>query len=82
MDISQLLIYLVLVIQVVLVATTFYFYLSNKLRLFLLLCLGFVALLAVTVLRIALPDVDTGLYVNLLEATAGLFFLSGVLSTI
>ncbi len=82
MDIPQILIYLALVIQVALVVVTFAFYLRNKLRLFLLLGLGFFALLVATALPVALPGVDTALYVNLLEAGAGLFFLAGVLSTI
>jgi hypothetical protein len=67
---------------VVLVVVTFAFYLRNKLRLFLLLGLGFVALLVATALPVLLPGTDTTLYVNLLLAGAGLFFLAGVLSTI
>lgn len=82
MEISQMLIYLVLAIQVVLVIVTVYFYVRNKLRLFIFLSLGFLALLVATVLSIAMGDTDTSLYVNLLEAAAGLFFLAGVLSTI
>ncbi len=82
MDIPQTLIYLALLVQVVLVVVTFAFYLRNKLRLFLLLGLGFVALLVATALPVLLPGVDTALYVNLLLAGPGLFFLAGVLSTI
>jgi hypothetical protein len=82
MDIPQTLIYLALVIQVALVVVTSVLYLRNKLRLFLLLCLGFFALLVATALPVALPGTDTALYVNLLEAVTGLFFLAGVLSTI
>jgi hypothetical protein len=82
MDIPQILIYLALVVQVALVVVTFALYLRNKLRLFLLLGLGFFALLVATALPVVLPGVDTALYVNLLEAGAGLFFLAGVLSTI
>jgi uncharacterized membrane protein len=82
MDIPQMLIYLALLVQVVLVVVTFAFYLRNKLRLFLLLTLGFFALLVATALPVLLPGVDTALYVNLLLAGAGLFFLAGVLSTI
>jgi hypothetical protein len=82
MDIPQILVYLALVIQVALVVVTFVFYLRNKLRLFLLLGLGFFALLVATALPVVLPGTDTALYVNLLEAGAGLFFLAGVLSTI
>jgi hypothetical protein len=82
MDIPQMLIYLALVIQVALVVVTFVLYLRNKLRLFLLLGLGFFALLVATALPVVLPGTDTALYVNLLEAGAGLFLLAGVLSTI
>jgi hypothetical protein len=82
MDIPQMLIYLALVIQVALVVVTFVLYLRNKLRLFLLLGLGFIALLAATALSVALSGTDVALYVNLLEAGAGLFFLAGILSTI
>jgi len=46
------------------------------------LSLGFFALLVATALPVLLPGVDTALYVNLLLAGAGLFFLAGVLSTI
>ena len=77
-----MLIYLALIVQVVLVVVTFYFYARNRLRLFLLLGLGFFALLVATALPVGLPDVDTALYANLLEAVAGLFFLAGVLSTV
>lgn len=82
MDIPEMLIYLALVIQVALVVVTFVLYLRNKLRLFLLLGLGFFALLVATALPVALPGTDMALYVNLLEAGAGLFFLAGILSTI
>lgn len=82
MEIPEMLIYLALVVQAVLVVVTFVFYLRNKLRLFLLLGLGFFALLVATALPVALPGVDMALYVNLLEAGAGLFFLAGILSTI
>jgi predicted membrane channel-forming protein YqfA (hemolysin III family) len=82
MDIADMLIYLALAVQAVLVVATFILYTRNKLRLFLLLCLGFLALLVATALPVALPGVDTALYVNLLEAGAGLFFLAGVLSTV
>jgi NAD/NADP transhydrogenase beta subunit len=81
METSQMLIYLVIVIQVLLVVTTIYFYLSHKLRLFIFLGLGFIALLAASVVQAALSGTDTGVYVSLLQAGAGLFFLSGVLST-
>jgi len=82
MEIADMLIYLALVVQAVLVVVTLFLYLRNKLRLFLLLGLGFLALLAAIALPVALPGVDTALYVNLLEAGAGLFFLAGVLSTV
>lgn len=82
MDIPQTLIYLALIIQVVLVITTFVFYLRNKFRLFLLLSLGFFALLVAMGLPVVLPGVDMALYVSLLEVGACLFFLAGVLSTI
>jgi len=77
-----MLIYLALAVQVVLVVVTIAFYLRNRLRLFLLLGLGFFALLVATALPVAMPGTDSALYVNLLEAVAGLFFLAGVLSTI
>ncbi len=77
-----MLIYLALVVQAVLVVVTLFLYLRNKLRLFLFLSLGFFALLVALALPVALPGVDTALYVNLLEAGAGLFFLAGVLSTV
>ena len=81
MDFAQALIYLVLVVQALLVVVTVYFYFRNKLRLFVFLGLGFLALLIATVLQVAL-DADVTLYVNLLEAAAGLLFLAGVLSTV
>jgi len=81
MDFAQALIYLVLVVQALLVVVTVYFYFRNKLRLFAFLGLGFLALLIATLLQVAL-NVDVTLYVNLLEAAAGLLFLAGVLSTV
>ncbi len=82
MDIADMLIYLAIVVQAVLVVVTIVLYSRNKLRLFLFLSLGFFALLVALALPVALPGVDTALYVNLLEAGAGLFFLAGVLSTV
>ncbi len=82
MDLAALLIYFVILVQVVLVVTTFYLYMGNRLRLFLYLGLGFLALLIMSILQVMLPGTDAGLYTNLLLAGAGLFFLSGILSAV
>lgn len=82
MDLAALLIYFVILVQVVLVVTTFYLYVGNRLRLFFYIGLGFLALLILSVLQVMLPAADSGLYTNLLEAGAGLFFLSGILSAV
>ena len=82
MDLAALLIYFVILVQVVLVVTTFYLYMGNRLRLFLYIGLGFLALLIMSILQVMLPGTDTGLYTNLLQAGAGLLFLSGILSAV
>ena len=82
MDLAALLIYFVILVQVVLVVTTFYMYMGNRLRLFLYMGLGFLALLIISVLQVMLPGTDAGMYTNLLTAGAGLFFLAGILSAV
>lgn len=82
MEVSQTLFYAALLLQVLLVVITIYLYYRNRLRLFLFLSLGFLALLAASLLSLAMPDVDTSLYTNLLQAGAMLFFVAGVLSTV
>ena len=82
MDLAPLLIYLVILVQVLLVVTTFYLYMGNRLRLFLYLGLGFLVLLITSILQVMLSGTDAGIYTNLLLAGAGLFFLAGILSAV
>jgi len=82
MDLAPLLIYFVILVQVLLVVTTFYLYMGNRLRLFLYLGLGFLALLITSILQVMLQGTDAGIFSNLLLAGAGLFFLAGILSAV
>lgn len=82
MEISQVLIFVVIFIQVILVVTTLYYYMKNRLRLFFYMGLGFLALLVVSLIQAVLGGADTSAYVSLLEAGAGLFFIAGVLSAV
>ena len=82
MDLAPLLIYMVILVQVLLVVTTFYLYMGNRLRLFVYLGLGFLALLITSILQVMLSGTDAGIYANLLLAGAGLFFLAGILSAV
>ncbi|HMK45875.1 MAG TPA: hypothetical protein VK436_04565 [Methanocella sp.] len=82
MDLAQLLICLVILLQMALLIATFYMYVGNRLRLFFYLGLGFLALLMASVLQVALSGSNTELYIGLLEVGAGLFLISGILSTV
>ncbi len=82
MDLAPLLIYFVILVQVLLVVTTFYLYMGNRLRLFLYLGLGFLTLLITSILQVMLQGTDAGIFSNLLLAGAGLFFLAGILSAV
>ena len=82
MDVAQLLICLVILLQVALLIATFYMYVGNRLRLFFYLGLGFLALLFASVLQVTLSGSGMELYIGLLEVGAGLFLISGILSTV
>lgn len=82
MVISEILVYLVIAIQILLIMLTIYFYSSYKLRIFLFIGLGFIALLMASLIPIVLSDIDTGIYTTLLNVGAGLFFLTGTLTAV
>jgi NAD/NADP transhydrogenase beta subunit len=80
MEISQILVHLVMVIYILLVLLALYFYSSTKLRIFKFLGLGFFAMALASIIQIVVSGVDTGVYVSLLNAGAGLFFATGALT--
>ncbi|MCD1294772.1 hypothetical protein CUJ83_07140 [Methanocella sp. CWC-04] len=82
MEITQVMLYAVIAIQAVLVLLSIYFYSSYKLRMFIFMGLGFLALLISSVIPLFLTGTDTGIYSLLLQAGAGLFFATGILTAV
>ena len=81
MEITQLLVYAVIAIELVLVLVSLYLYSSHKIRIFLFLSFGFLGLL----LASAVSTLISGNTDNLscvLDIAAGLFFLTGILTAV
>jgi RsiW-degrading membrane proteinase PrsW (M82 family) len=81
MDITQTLALVVIAVEVVLILISLYLYNSLKLRIFYFLTGGFVALLLACVIQ-AFIGGNTGIYTNVLDIAAGLFFITGALTAV
>jgi hypothetical protein len=82
MELTETILYAVIAIELILVLLAIYFYSSYKLRLFIFLGLGFFALLLANIIQVFLYGMDTGIYSLLLQAGAGLFFATGILTAV
>ena len=81
MDMTQTLALVVVAVEAILILISLYLYNSHRLRIFYFLTGGFVALLVACVIQ-AFAGGNTGMYVNVLDLAAGLFFITGVLTAV
>ena len=81
MEITQMLVYAVIAVELILVLISLYLYSSYKLRIFMFLGFGFVALLVASVAQTVISG-STATLSSVLDIAAGLFFLTGVLTAV
>ncbi|HTX43828.1 MAG TPA: hypothetical protein VMC61_03805 [Methanocella sp.] len=81
MEITQILVFVVIAVELILVLISLYLYNSYKIRIFYFLSLGFVALLLSCVVQGFLLG-NTGVYANVLDIAAGLFFVTSALTAV
>lgn len=81
MEIAQMLIYVVIAVELILILISLYLYSSHKLRIFFFLTLGFFALLVSSLIQ-AFVAGNTGVYGNVLNIAAALFFITSALTAV
>lgn len=81
MEITQILVFVVIAVELVLILISLYLYNSYKIRIFYFLTWGFVALLLSCVIQGFLTG-NTTVYSNVLDITAGLFFVTSALTAV
>jgi hypothetical protein len=81
MEITQILVFVVIAVELVLIFISLYLYNSYKIRIFYFLTLGFVALLLSCVIQGFLTG-NTNVYSNVLDIAAGLFFVTSALTAV
>lgn len=81
MEITQMLVFVVIAVELVLIVISLYLYNSYKVRIFYFLTWGFVALLLSCVIQGFLTG-DTSVYTNVLNIVAGLFFVTSALTAV
>jgi hypothetical protein len=81
MEITQILVFVVIAVELVLILISLYLYNSYKVRIFYFLACGFVALLFSCVIQGFLIG-DTAVYSSVLDIAAGLFFVTGALTAV
>lgn len=81
MDMTQTLALVVVAVEAILILISLHLYNSHRLRIFYFLTWGFVALLIACVIQ-AFASGNTGVYANVLDLAAGLFFITGVLTAV
>ncbi len=81
MEIVQMLVFAVIAVEVLLILISLYLYHAHKLRIFYFLAWGFVALLLAAVVQGFLAG-NTGVYANVLNLAAGLFFITSALTAV
>ena len=79
MEITQMLIFVVIAVELILVLISLYMYSTNKLRIFMFLGFGFIALMVASAVQAAISG-NTTVLSSILDIAAGLFFLTGVLT--
>ncbi len=81
MEITQMLVFVVIAVELVLILISLYLYNSYKLRIFYFLSWGFIALLLSCVIQGFIVG-NTTVYSNVLDIAAGLFFVTGALTAV
>jgi high-affinity Fe2+/Pb2+ permease len=81
MEITQILVFVVIAVELVLIFISLYLYNSYKVRIFYFLTWGFVALLLSYVIQGFLTG-NTIVYSNVLDIAAGLFFVTSALTAV
>ncbi len=81
MEITQMLVFVVIAVELVLVLVSLYLYNSYKVRIFYFLALGFSALLVSCIIQGFLMG-NTTVYSNVLDIAAGLFFVTSALTAV
>lgn len=81
MEITQMLVFVVIAVELVLIVISLYLYNSYKVRIFYFLTWGFVALLLSCVIQGFLTG-NTSVYTNVLNIVAGLFFVTSALTAV
>lgn len=81
MEITQILVFVVIAVELVLILISLYLYNSYKVRIFYFLTWGFVALLLSCVIQGFLMG-NTAVFSNVLDIAAGLFFITSVLTAV
>jgi len=80
MEITQVLAFAVIAVELILILISLYLYNAYKLRIFYFLTLGFVALLLACVVQAFF--LNSSIYTSVLDIAAGLFFITSVLTAV
>ncbi len=81
MDITQILVFVVIAVELILISVSLYLYRSYKVRIFFFLTWGFLALLISCVIQGFITG-NTTVFSNVLNIAAGLFFITGALTAV
>ena len=80
MEITQVLAFAVIAVELILILISLYLYNAYKLRIFYFLTLGFVALLLACVVQAFF--LNSSIYTSVLDIAAGLFFITSALTAV
>ena len=80
MEITQILAFAVIAVELILILISLYLYNAYKLRIFYFLTLGFVALLLACVVQAFF--LNSSIYTSVLDIAAGLFFITSALTAV
>jgi len=80
MEITQILAFAVIAVELILILISLYLYNAYKLRIFYFLTLGFVALLLACVVQAFF--LNSSIYSSVLDIAAGLFFITSALTAV
>ncbi|WP_174591336.1 hypothetical protein [Methanocella conradii] len=81
MEITQMLAFAAIAVELIVIFISLYLYNSYKLRIFYFLAWGAVTLLMASAIQ-AFIAVDTSVYLSVLSIAAGLFFTTGALTAV
>lgn len=81
MEITQMLAFAAIAVELIVIFISLYLYNSYKLRIFYFLAWGAVTLLIASAIQ-AFIAVDTSVYLSVLSIAAGLFFTTGALTAV